>query len=80
MSSFLNASSLLQEIHGRRIIGSVCEFSNKMTVLLEYIITVNQPIVRLWTMTSVTASLNLLELHGVNPTGKEIGRGTYGRV
>ena len=33
------------------------------------------------TMTSsVPAYLNSLILHGVNPTGKEIGRGAYGRV
>ena len=29
---------------------------------------------------SVPAYLNSLILHGVNPTGKEIGRGAYGRV
>ena len=39
-----------------------------------------QPIERSWTMTSVTASSNLHELQGIHPTGKEIGRGAYGRV
>ena len=29
---------------------------------------------------SLPAYLNSLLLHGVNPTGKEIGRGAYGRV
>ena len=29
---------------------------------------------------SIPAYLNSLVLHGVNPTGKEIGRGAYGRV
>ena len=29
---------------------------------------------------SLPASLNSLILHGVKPTGKEIGRGAYGRV
>ena len=29
---------------------------------------------------SVPTYLNSLILHGVNPTGKEIGRGAYGRV
>ena len=29
---------------------------------------------------SLPAYLNSLILHGVNPTGKEIGRGAYGRV
>ena len=31
-------------------------------------------------MASVTASSYSLELQGIYPTGKEIGRGTYGRV
>ena len=29
---------------------------------------------------SIPAYMNSLILHGVNPTGKEIGRGAYGRV
>ena len=31
-------------------------------------------------ISSLPAYLNSLILHGVNPTGKEIGRGAYGRV
>ena len=31
-------------------------------------------------ISSVHASCGLLNLHGVNPTGKEIGHGAYGRV
>ena len=38
-----------------------------------------QGLVNIMTST-VSVYLNSLILHGVNPTGKEIGRGAYGRV
>ena len=31
-------------------------------------------------MTSTVSSLLILDIHRVNPTGKEIGHGAYGRV